>query len=150
MSHLNLIHKRSAILLPTGMIVLMHVVNTRFMYLGFQDKRKAYFYLPFVIHFAVGLLSMFGISSDYAILINSISETIMLDKLTLSVIGAVFCLVLIIFPLMKKKTLVEHLVFLLVILCLVFLYVYGAVSYFLYYVFGAFAYIGVPLVTLFG
>ncbi|WP_208440704.1 hypothetical protein [Bartonella raoultii] len=58
----------------------------------------------------------------------------MLDKLTLSVIGAVFCLVLIIFPLMKKKTLVEHLVFLLVVLCLVFLYVYGAVSYFPYYV----------------
>lgn len=56
----------------------------------------------------------------------------MLDKLTLSVIGAVFCLVLIIFPLMKKKTLVEHLVFLLVVLCLVFLYVYGAVSYFPY------------------
>ncbi|WP_375661261.1 hypothetical protein [Bartonella sp. CR127HXZ] len=58
----------------------------------------------------------------------------MLDKLTLSVIGAVFCLVLIIFPLMKKKTLVEHLVFLLVVLCLVFLYVYGATSYFPYYV----------------
>lgn len=58
----------------------------------------------------------------------------MLDKLTLSVIGAVFCLVLIIFPLMKKKTLVEHLVFLLVVLCLVFLYVYGAASYFPYYV----------------
>ncbi|WP_273719144.1 MULTISPECIES: hypothetical protein [Bartonella] len=61
-------------LIAAGMIVLMHVVNTRFMYLGFEDKRKAYFYLPFVIHFAVGLLSMFGISSDYAILINSISE----------------------------------------------------------------------------
>ncbi|WP_375655225.1 hypothetical protein [Bartonella sp. AA83SXKL] len=61
-------------LIAAGMIVLMHGVNTRFMYLGFQDKRKAYFYLPFVIHFAVDLLSMFGISSDYAILINSISE----------------------------------------------------------------------------
>ncbi|WP_273789088.1 hypothetical protein [Bartonella sp. ML70XJBT] len=61
-------------LIAAGMIVLMHVVNTRFIYLGFQDKRKAYFYLPFVIHFAVGLLSMFGISSGYAILINSISE----------------------------------------------------------------------------
>ncbi|CAK01027.1 hypothetical protein [Bartonella tribocorum] len=61
-------------LIAAGMIVLMHVVNTRFMYLGFEDKRKAYSYLPFVIHFAVGLLSMFGISSDYAILINSISE----------------------------------------------------------------------------
>ncbi|WP_273756900.1 hypothetical protein [Bartonella sp. MM73XJBT] len=58
----------------------------------------------------------------------------MLDKLTLSVIGAVFCLVLIIFPLMKKKTLVERLVFLLVVLCLVFLYVYGTASYFPYYV----------------
>lgn len=61
-------------LIAAGMIVLMHVVNTRFMYLGFQDKHKAYFYLPFVIHFAVGLLSMFGIFSGYAILINSISE----------------------------------------------------------------------------
>lgn len=61
-------------LIAAGMIVLMHVVNTRFMYLGFQDKRKAYFYLPFIIHFAVGLLFMFGISSGYAILINSISE----------------------------------------------------------------------------
>ncbi|MCZ2158552.1 hypothetical protein NPX99_04570 [Bartonella sp. 220] len=61
-------------LIAAGMIVLMHVVNTRFMYLGFQNKRKAYFYLPFVIHFAVGLLSMFDISSGYAILINSISE----------------------------------------------------------------------------
>ncbi|PIT70371.1 hypothetical protein [Bartonella tribocorum] len=61
-------------LIAAGMIVLMHVVNTRFMYLGFQDKRKAYFYLPFVIHFAVDFLSMFGISSDYAILINSISK----------------------------------------------------------------------------
>ncbi|WP_208440703.1 hypothetical protein [Bartonella raoultii] len=57
-------------LIAAGMIVLMHVVNTRFMYLGFQDKRKAYFYLPFVIHFVVGFLSMFGISSGYAILIK--------------------------------------------------------------------------------
>ncbi len=61
-------------LIAAGMIVLMHVVNTRFMYLGFQDKRKVYFYLPFVIHFAVGLLFMFDISSGYAILINSIFE----------------------------------------------------------------------------
>ncbi|WP_375655944.1 hypothetical protein [Bartonella sp. MR63HLJHH] len=61
-------------LIAAGMIVLMHVVNTRFMYLGFQDKRKVYSYLPFVIHFAVGLLFMFDISSGYAILINSIFE----------------------------------------------------------------------------